>query len=173
MIRTMRILAVWLTATLMASAVMAAAEMKQIPVVRLQATADVAALPAAVWAQLTQGKNLVTWCPVWKNAANSKVAVTRVGDVIQYMDEWNHGGRSVVTFLAKNKELRVVHEPTDGSYICQAKMILAPTASGTALHYTEQYTDESKPADLQATAQKMESEMQQSLAAIKKAAEKK
>ncbi len=97
----------------------------------------------------------------------------RVGDVLDYADAWGNGGRSVVTFLAKDKELRVAHEPQRGDYICQAKFILEPTTKGTVIHFWDQYTDESKPEDLQATAQKMESEIAAMLAALKKGIEKK
>ena len=148
-------------------------EMKQVPVVRLHSTIEVAASPAAVWAFLTTGKNMVTWCPVWKSQANAKINLAKVGDVLDFTDEWGNNGRSVVTHLVKEKELRVAHEPNDGSYMCQAKIVLTPSAKGTTVHYYEQYTDESKPEDLQATAKKTEGEMMQTLAAVKKGVEKK
>ncbi len=149
----------------------ARAEYRQVPVVRHVLRAEIAAPPAAVWAQLTHGKNLVTWCPVWKNAANAKVTIARVGDVLDYTDAWGNGGRSVVTFLAPNREIRIAHEPADGSYLCQAKLVLTAKGKGTAVEYVEQYTDESPPADLAATAKKTESEMSETLVALKRAAE--
>lgn len=149
----------------------APADMKQVPVVRLHAAAEIAAPPAAVWAQITQGKNLVTWCPVWKSAKNAAVSLARVGDVLDYRDEWGNGGQSVVTFLAKDRELRVAHEPAKGDYLCQAKLVLAPTARGTKVDYWEQYTDESSAADLQATAGKMQGAMARTLASLKAGAE--
>ena len=39
----------------------ASAELKQVPTVRLHAEASVNAPPAAIWAHMTRGKNLVTW----------------------------------------------------------------------------------------------------------------
>jgi len=152
---------------------LAAAEHKQVPVMRFHAETDIAAPAAAVWAQLTTGKNLVTWCPVWKNAKNSTAHLMKVGDALDYTDEWGGGGRSVVTYIVKDKELRVAHEPTKGDYMCQAKIILTPAAGGTKVDYWEQYTDESSPTDMQATAAKMETEMAATLAAVKKGCEKK
>jgi uncharacterized protein YndB with AHSA1/START domain len=146
-------------------------EYRQVPVVRHVLRAEIAAPPAAVWAQITQGKNLVTWCPVWKSPGNAKISLSKVGDVLEYKDEWGNGGRSVVTYYVKNQELRVAHEPTDGSYLCQARIVLKPSAAGTRVEYLEQYTDESAPADLEATAKKIGSEMNETLLALKKGAE--
>ncbi len=147
---------------------LAAAKHMQVPVVRLYASAEIAAPPSAVWAQMTTGKNLVTWCPVWKSARNAAVNIAKVGDVLEYTDEWGNGGRSIVTYLVKGKELRVAHEPNKGDYICQAKFILTPTATGTKVDFWEQYTDESGPKDMEATAGKMETEMSETLAAVRK-----
>lgn len=167
------VLAVIASCSLAISAGSAFAEWKQIPVVRLTSEADIAAPPVAVWTYLTTGKNLVTWCPVWKNASNAKVTIAKVGDVLDFTDEFGNGGRSVVTYLDRGKELRVSHEPTNGSYMCQAKLILAPRGAMTHVTYVEQYTDESKAEDLQATAGKMEGEMAATMAALKKAVERK
>jgi uncharacterized protein YndB with AHSA1/START domain len=149
------------------------AETKQVPVVRIHHQVDVAAPPAAVWAYLTQGKNLVTWCPEWKAPSNTKVSIAKVGDVLDYSDEWGNNGRSIVTYLVKDKELRVAHEPNKGDYMCQAKLVLTPAAKGTTVHFWEQYTDESVAKDLEATAQKMDVEILGALTALKKGIERK
>ena len=146
---------------------------KQIPVVRHTVDADIAASPDAVWAAMTTGRNLVTWCPEWKSLSNAKINLSRVGDVLDFTDAWGNGGRSVVTFLSRGKEIRVQHEPTNGSYICQAKLLIAPTKTGSHVTYVEQYSDESAPNDLQATAGKVDVEMAETLAALKKTVEKK
>ena len=140
--------------------------------VRVHAQTAVTAPPTAVWSALTQGKTLVTWCPVWKNPANAKVAITKVGDVLDFTDEWGHGGRSVVTYLARDRELRIAHEPNDGSYVCQAKLVLTPKGNTTTVDYWEQYSDESAPKDRSATMSKMESELTRTLAEMKSAVEK-
>ena len=151
----------------------AVADTKQVPVVRIHHQVEVTAPPAAVWAYMTQGKNLVTWCPEWKASANTKVNLSRVGDVLDYSDEWGNNGRSIVTYLVKDKEIRVAHEPNKGDYMCQAKFMLSPAAAGTRVEFVEQYTDESKPEDMEATAKKMEAEMQETLASLKRGVEKK
>src|SRR3989442_7330040 len=140
------LVAIWSVVTCSAAV---RADTKQVPVVRLHAETEVAAPPAAVWTYMTTGKNMVTMCPVWKSAKNAAVKVSKVGDVLDYTDEWGNNGRSVVTYMVKNKELRVAHEPNKGDYICQAKLVLTPTPNGTLVHYWEQYTDESSPTDMQ------------------------
>ena len=156
-----------------AAASAAFAEHSQVPVMRFHSQVEVAATPAAVWAWMTQGRNMVTWCPQWKAPANARMSITKVGDVLDYMDEWGNGGRSVVTYMVVNKELRIAHEPNKGDYMCQAKFVLEPMGARTRVHMWEQYTDESTPADMQATAQKMETEFSGTLAALKKGVEKK
>jgi hypothetical protein len=148
-----------------------AAETRQIPVMRIHTSAEVAAPPAAVWAQITEGRNFVTWCPMWKKDANAKVALTKVGDAVDFTDQWGGGGRSIVTYLVKDKEIRIAHEPSDGSYMCQAKVILTPGGAGTKVDWWDQYTDESKPEDMKATAAKVAADQTVLLAALKKAAE--
>ncbi len=170
-----RIPAVLVSSTLALTAWLsvAAAKHVQIPVVRFHSEVEVAAPPSAVWAWMTSGKNLVTWCPQWKSAKNSSSNLSHLGEVLDYTDEWGNGGRSVVTYSAKDKELRVAHEPNKGDYMCQAKFMLSPTAAGTRVEFVEQYTDESKPDDMEATAKKMEAEMQETLASLKRGVEKK
>jgi hypothetical protein len=143
----------------------------QVPTVRLEARQEVAAAPAAIWQWATTGHNLITWCPRWKSANNARVNLTRVGDVLDYTDEWGHGGRSIVTYYAAGRELRVAHEPDDGSYLCQARLLLEPRGSSTVVRYIEQYTDSSKPADLAATAGKVEADMKSTLLALKRGVE--
>jgi len=145
---------------------------REIPMVRVHAQTTVTASPAAVWSEMTQGKNLVTWCPIWKNPSNAKVAIAKVGDVLDFTDEWGHGGRSVVTYLARDRELRIAHEPNDGSYVCQAKMVLTPKGNTTVVDYWEQYSDESAAPNRAATMSKMESEVNRTLANMKSAVEK-
>jgi hypothetical protein len=149
----------------------ALAEHQQVPVMRVHSEIEVQAKPGTVWSCLTNGRNLVTWCPQWKSSKNKFVSLTKVGDVLDYADEWGNGGRSVVTYIDKGKELRVAHEPTNGSYMCQAKLVLTPSGNGTKVQMWDQYTDESAPADMAATADKMDKEMDETLAALKKACE--
>ena len=140
----------------------------RITTMRLAAETTIAAAPDAVWKSLTEGQSLVTWCPVWKSEGNKKVKLTKVGDVLDFTDEYGNGGRSVVTYLEAGKELRVAHEPNDGSYVCQAKITLVPDGGATKVMYTEQYTDEQDAAAADATAAKTEAGMQQTLAALRR-----
>ncbi len=148
-------------------------EIRQLQAVRLHAETHVAAAPAAVWQVLTTGRNFATWCPQWKAPANARVSLTRVGDVVSFTDAWNNSGRSVVTYLVPNRELRVAHEPNDGSYLCRARVTLTPSNGGTLVHFWDEYTDENpNAADRDATARKEQAALGEQLAALKKLAEK-
>jgi len=150
-----------------------AADSQQVAFVKIHASTHVAAAPAAVWAHVTQGRNLVTWCPEWKSPGNARVTIARVGDVLDYTDAFGNGGRSIVTFVAPNRELRVAHEPAKGDYVCQGKIVLTPAAGGTTVDFWDSYSDASPPADLDATKGKMEAEAAASMAALKKQVERK
>lgn len=147
------------------------AGVQQVPVVRLTADAEVAASAEQVWGYMTSGKNLVTWCPYWKSPDNAKIDIGSVGDVMDFTDDWGNGGRSIVTFLDAPRELRVAHEPNDGSYMCQARFTLEATEAGTKVRYVEQYTDESAPKELESTAATMEAAMQETLDSLREGVE--
>jgi uncharacterized protein YndB with AHSA1/START domain len=134
--------------------------------VRITVVEEMSAPPAAVWTALTTGASLVTWCPVWKAPANAEVKLTRVGDTLEFLDEWGNGGRSIVTFLEPNRELRVAHEPTTGEYLCQVRVQLEAKGSGSTVTYMEQYSDDSSDEDRIATAGKTEAAMKSTLAAL-------
>ncbi len=151
----------------------AAADSQQVAFVKIHATARIAAPPSVVWAHVTQGRNLVTWCPEWKAAGNARVTIAHIGDVLDYTDAFGNGGRSVVTFLVPNRELRVAHEPVKGDYVCQAKFVLTPVAGGTKVDFWDCYSDASVPADLKATEGKMDAEAAATLAALKQQVEQK
>lgn len=163
----------WMGALIaLVAATSAAAERMEVPTVRLSSEIEIAAPPAAVWAKLTSGESLVKWCPMWKTEANGKVNLTKVGDTLEFNDSWGNAGRSIVTFYEKDKELRMAHEPANGSYMCQAKMQLTQKGDGTLVRYTEAYTDESSEKDREATAVQATAEMKGTLTALKAAAEK-
>lgn len=149
------------------------AKSELVTVVRLSDGVEVAAPPATVWKAITTGKSLVNWCPDWKSDANAKVNLTKVGDTLDYTDGWGNGGHSVVTYIDPDHEIRVADEPSNGSYMCQTRIILEPAAGGTAVTYVQQYTDESSKEDREATITKMEDGMAKTLDALKKVAETK
>ena len=145
----------------------------QVPMMVIHGETHIAASPAVVWAYLTTGKNFATWCPAWKATRNTRINIMRVGDVLDFMDEWGNGGRSIVTYCVQNSELRIAHEPNKGDYVCQAKIVLMPASGGTTVSFWDRYTDTSAPGDLEATWAKMQGSTDQSLAALKKALETK
>lgn len=144
---------------------------EEITAVRYQVAKEIKAPPAKVWMHLTSGKSLVAWCPMWKKDTNQSATLGKVGDSIDFTDEYGNGGRSVVTFIAKEKEVRVAHEPANGSYICQARIMIEPTAAGTRVTLVEQYTDGSKPEDRKATAAKSQAAMEAALSSLAKLCE--
>lgn len=153
---------------MVSAAVVFAASPERVTTMRLTAESDVAAPPDAVWMWITTGKNLVTWCPVWKSAENTKVQITKVGDVLDYSDEWGNGGRSVVTYVAKDKELRIAHEPDNGKYMCQSKLLIsAAPKGGTHVTYVEAYTEEQAADVAEKNAAGVQTQMQATLDALK------
>jgi uncharacterized protein YndB with AHSA1/START domain len=145
----------------------------EVPMVRITDEVEISAAPAEVWKQMTSGASLIAWCPYWRSEANAKVKIEKVGDVLEFQDEWGNTGRTVITFIEKGKELRMAHEPADGSYVCHATLMLKAEGDKTKVSYVEQYTDESKPADANATAAKMGEQMKATLQALKRSVEKK
>lgn len=165
--------AMWTMVAILAWAGAVAAAPRQIPTVQISAEGQIAAPPVAVWAYMTSGKNAAAWCPEWKSPSNGSVKLEKVGDVLDFTDQWGNKGRSIVTYIMKDRELRVANEPDDGSYMCQTKLVLTSDPGGTKIRYDEQYTDASAPESLKTTAAQVETEMQKTLAALKKAVEKK
>jgi len=145
----------------------AAADHRLVTMVQLHSETQIAGTPSAVWTYITSGKNFATWCPEWRTTKNSKMNITRVGDVLEYIDAWGNGGRSVVTYAVQTRELRVAHEPLKGDYVCQAKFLLTRSAGGTKLEFWDAYTDSSSETDREATAQKMQLAADSSLIAVK------
>lgn len=145
----------------------------EVRMVRLTDEIEISAAPADVWMQMTSGASLIAWCPYWRSEANAKVKIEKVGDVLEFNDEWGNTGRTVITFIERAKELRMVHEPADGSYVCHARLMLKALSGKTVVSYVEQYTDESKPADAKATAAKMGEQMKATLQALKRSVERK
>ncbi len=148
-------------------AIAAVAAPVRVTTMRVSAETTIAAPPEAVWNSVTRGESLITWCPAWKSDANRSARIQKVGDVLEFMDAWGNGGRSVVTYLDAAKELRVAHEPNDGSYLCQAKLTLTPDAKGTKVVLLEQYTEEQDAAAADANAKKVEAGLNEMLAALR------
>jgi len=145
----------------------ARAEMKQIQTARLHSQLHVDAAAAPIWAYATRGSNFEEWMPLWNRPRNARINLVKVGDWLQFIDEWNNKGRSVVTYIERNKELRLANDPEDGSFMCQVKLTLDPDAQGTMVHLYEQYTDESPSGEFNATARKVQAGMDRSLRSLK------
>jgi uncharacterized protein YndB with AHSA1/START domain len=148
-------------------------EMRQIQTARLHAQVHVDATRAVVWSYATRGKNFENWMTMWNRPRNAGINLVRVGDWLQFVDEWNNRGRSVVTYLSRNKEIRLANDPDDGSFMCQIKMTLDSEGGGTIVHLDEQYTDESASTDFKATAQKVQAAMDRALRSLKGEVERK
>jgi len=149
----------------------AGAAADELTAVRYTITQEIKAPPATVWTHLTSGKSFAVWCPQWKKDTNKTATLAKVGDSVDFTDEYGNGGRSIVTYIVRDKEIRVAHEPAIGSYICQAKILVAPSGAGTKVTLVEQYTDESKPEDRRATAAKAQAVNEKALAELAKLCE--
>lgn len=102
---------------------------------------EIKAAPAQVWAALTEIDKMKAWYPGWKNAVATTKPLAAVGQMLDYVDEWNNAGKTVVLFFAKNQELRLAHTPNDGSYVCQLKFKLEVKGASTVVTAVDQYSD--------------------------------
>lgn len=152
-------------------AVPASAQVEQVPVMRITGEIEIAAPPGQVWGSIVSGESFVTWCPYWEGEANAKKTIKTVGTVLDFTDDWGNGGKSIVTFLKPNEEIRIAHEPSNGSYICQSKLMLSGSGDATRVVYVEQYTDESSEKDAKATAATMQESVNTALENLKKSVE--
>src|SRR5436853_4648311 len=113
----------------------ARAEVKQSTVVRVHAQTTISCPASAIMRDISDGGRLGRWVSVWNQPRNRGVHVTSVGSALDFVDEWNNRGRSVVTFsgsLSRNQsEIRFANEPTHGQYMCRTKVTLTSTAKGT------------------------------------------
>lgn len=115
-------------------------QISKMALVTFEGNVDLEASASQVWQALTAPDKVQSWCPYWKSAKASE-PLDAVGRTITYMDSWGNGGKSVVLYAEKNKELRIAHVPNDGSYVCQAKFQLQPKGAMTTVFVTEQYSD--------------------------------
>ncbi len=133
---------------------------------------EVKAAPAQVWAALTEIDKMKAWYPGWKNVVATAKPLTTAGHMLDYVDEWNNAGKTVVIYLAKNQELRLAHVPNDGSYVCQLKFKLELKGAATLVTVVEQYSDNLDVPTDKDTALIAKNGMMKYLAALKAVAEK-
>lgn len=157
---------------LSASAGPVRAEIHQVTTIRIHSQVRIDAGAAATWRSLTQGSHFASWMPEWKQPRNARINLVRVGDWLDSVDDWNNKGRSVVTYLSRDRELRLANDPLDGSFMCQTKFLLNSDGAGTTVQLIEQYTDEGSATDARATAAKVQAGMDRSLQSLKAAVEK-
>ena len=133
---------------------------------------EIKAAPAQVWAALTEINKMKAWYPGWKNVAATAKPINSVGQMLDYVDEWNNAGKTVVIYLAQNQELRLAHTPNDGSYVCQLKFKLEPKGAATLVTAVDQYSDGLDVPTDKDTALIAKNGMMKYLAALKAVAEK-
>lgn len=172
MLRRMSLFSICVLSMWLAAAGPVRAEVKQVMTAKIRSEISIHAPAAPIWLYATQGRNFAAWMPDWNQPRNATINLVKVGDWLDSVDEWNNRSRSVVTYADRNRELRIANDPLNGSFMCQTKLRLDPDAGGTRVQLTEQYTDESRPADFNATAMKMQAAMDRSLAALKAGVEK-
>jgi hypothetical protein len=172
MLRRMCLPAICVLSMWLAPTGTARAEVKQVMTARIRSQISIQAPAAPIWLYATQGRNFAAWMPEWNQPRNAKINLVKVGDWLDSVDEWNNKGRSVVTFADRNREIRIANDPLNGSFMCQTRLRLDPGPEGTIAQLTEQYTDESQPADFSATALKMQAAMDRALAALKAGVER-
>jgi hypothetical protein len=63
-----------------------------------EGTVRIAAPAATVWKAVTDADKAVSWCPLWKNAESAE-ALTQLGASVDFLDQWENPGRSVVVYV--------------------------------------------------------------------------
>ncbi len=114
--------------------------------VTISARVEVKAPPATVWKTLC---SVDGFCAItgFKPVPGQKLrSFSRVGDALP-AGIWTDTGRLIVTHLSPGRELRVVFEPENASYLCASRVILKPSGDGTSVEYTDRYSDDQPTVD--------------------------
>jgi len=96
------------------------------------------AKPSAVYAQIT---NCMKHCAMFGDKhISGATSFTKIGNA-SYLDcESGDKGSLVVTMAQPEKELRLLFEPDNGTYVCGEKWTLTPSGTGTKLNYIQTFT---------------------------------
>jgi len=118
--------------------------------VKVQGEILIKANQATVWAALTTTEGLGKVTGLKNLPAGGKIA--KPGDMFP-ATAWTDAGTVTCTFLGREAELRTTFEPTSAGYLCQHRIMLKRDGSGgTLLTVLDRYTDDSAPAQVDATA---------------------
>jgi hypothetical protein len=105
--------------------------------ISLQCRLLVYGTPGAVWEVLSTVRSTSMWYPHWKPERDAMRELTAPGDTIAFYVGDVPAGKSVVTWIERLKELRIVHEGAGGSELGRVRMKLEPAHGGVGLLYEE------------------------------------
>ena len=116
---------------------LATAALPDLSLVRVEASAEIKATPAAAWKALTgvEGQSAMGFKPDAPGQAVSEGKPVH-GDCA------GDKGNLVVTRSVKEKELRIYFDPDHGGYVCHTRIRLEPTAAGVRVTLSDWYSEE-------------------------------
>ncbi len=115
--------------------------------VTIESHLDLKAAPAKVWATLTSMEGLCALTGYNVAGPLKQRSIAKLGETMPAQAR-AETGRFFVTGFLPEKELRVTWEPASGAYLCGQRITLSATPSGgTALDYSERYTDDQPNVD--------------------------
>lgn len=93
--------------------------------------------PEALWEVIATVRTFSLWYPHWRREADMLRVLSAVGDTVAF--HWNDApvGQSVVTWLDRSSEIRIVHELADGRVAGHLRMTLKAIAGGVGFIYEE------------------------------------
>jgi hypothetical protein len=105
--------------------------------VALSCSVVVYTTPEALWEVITTVRTFSLWYPHWRREADMLRVLNAVGDTVAFHRDDAPVGRSVVTWLDRPREIRIVHELADGRVAGHLRMTLKAIAGGVGFIYEE------------------------------------
>ena len=142
---------------------------KQTALISITAHLDLKAGPAKVWSVLANVESFGALTGFKPDPAGKGHSFSRLGDSVA-ASIWGDKGYLIVTTFNPGRELRVTWEAENGSYLCEKRIVLAGSGTGTSMDYMDRYSDDQPNAA--ETAQKVREETVASVAAFRALVEK-
>ncbi len=105
--------------------------------VALSCSVVVYTTPEALWEVISTVRTFSLWYPHWRREADMLRVLGAVGDTVAFHGDGAPVGRSVVTWLDRPREIRIVHELAGGRVAGHLRMTLKAIAGGVGFVYEE------------------------------------
>jgi hypothetical protein len=140
---------------------------KDLALVRMEKSIDLKGAPAEIWEKLVSPAGQMALGGFKSDL--SPVAFTKIGDN-QHGACQGDKGTLVVTHYMAGKEIRISFDPDNGAYVCQTRVSISASGTGTHLVFQDWYSEE-KAEMKEKNRSEAEKGIQAALEAFKKMAE--